>query len=92
MNLVKKFAYYISDAFSAAWTFCALNIFGIISGWNFLPQGVQNKAADIAEKLRNWKACHHEKLPGWMKDNEHLHFGHRPEMPSFYECFKSVFR
>ena len=39
-----------------------------------------------------WKACHFEKLPHWLKDNEHLHFGHRPELRSFAECFKSVFR
>lgn len=39
-----------------------------------------------------WKACHFEKLPSWMKDNEHLHFGHRPELRSFEECFKSIFR
>ena len=27
-----------------------------------------------------------------MKDNEHLHFGHRPELQSAAECFKSIFR
>ena len=42
--------------------------------------------------FRCWKACHFDKLPAWMKDNEHLHFGHRPELHSFAECFKSIFR
>jgi adiponectin receptor len=49
-------------------------------------------AKDMYERLRHWKACHHEKLPSWMKDNEHLHFGHRPELPSALECFRSIFR
>ena len=31
-------------------------------------------------------------LPEWMKDNEHLHKGHRPELQSAAECFKSIFR
>ncbi len=49
-------------------------------------------AKDVYVKLTNWKAIHFEKLPSWMKDNEHLHFGHRPELPSFDECFRSIFR
>jgi len=32
------------------------------------------------------------KLPNWMRDNEFLTLGHRPELNSFSECFKSVFR
>jgi hypothetical protein len=43
-------------------------------------------------KLQDWTACHFEKLPLWMKDNEFLHFGHRPELPNVTECFKSIFR
>lgn len=27
-----------------------------------------------------------------MKDNEYIQYGHRPELRSFVECFKSVFR
>ena len=34
----------------------------------------------------------HANLPEWMKDNEFIHFGYRPELRSFVECFKSVFR
>ncbi len=49
-------------------------------------------AKDVYERIRCWKACHFEKLPDWMRDNEHLHFGHRPELKSFAECFKSIFR
>jgi adiponectin receptor len=49
-------------------------------------------AKDVYTRISNWKACHFEKLPSWMKDNEHLHFGHRPELYSFAECFRSIFR
>lgn len=49
-------------------------------------------AKDFYHILRDWKACHFQSLPNWMKDNEYLHFGHRPELPSFAECFKSIFR
>ncbi len=49
-------------------------------------------AKDVYERLRNWKACHYEVLPDWLRDNEHLHFGHRPELKSFAECFRSIFR
>ena len=49
-------------------------------------------AKDVYARLANWKAIHFEKLPSWMRDNEHLHFGHRPELPSFAERFRSIFR
>lgn len=39
-----------------------------------------------------WKVCHFSNLPNWMQDNEYLHSGHRPPLPSFWECAKSVFR
>lgn len=29
-------------------------------------------------------------LPEWLQDNEFLHTGHRPPLPSFAECFKSI--
>ncbi len=48
------------------------------------------RAEELA--LGVWRACHFEKLPNWLKDNEHLHFGHRPELSSFAECFRSIFR
>ena len=39
-----------------------------------------------------WKVCHFENLPNWMQDNEFLHRGHRPPLPSLWECAKSIFR
>jgi len=54
---------------------------------------VHHRAEELVDKVKQtWKNCHFEKLPAWMKDNEHLHFGHRPELQSFAECFKSIFR
>jgi hypothetical protein len=46
----------------------------------------------IGQKLRYWKACHFENLPSWMKDNEYLLFSHRPQLPNFTECFRSIFQ
>ncbi|CAM4856985.1 unnamed protein product [Rotaria socialis] len=34
----------------------------------------------------------HSHLPNWLVDNEFLISGHRPPMPSFKECFASIFR
>ena len=60
-------------------------------------ENAQVMVQKCVEKLRDteiriWKACHFDKLPTWMRDNEYLHFGHRPQLPSFAECFRSIFR
>ncbi|CAF4010309.1 unnamed protein product [Adineta steineri] len=34
----------------------------------------------------------HTHLPHWLLDNEYLVSGHRPPMPSFNQCFASIFR
>ena len=34
----------------------------------------------------------HKSQPNWLQDNEYLIMGHRSEMPSLKECFKSVFK
>ncbi|EYC32819.1 hypothetical protein Y032_0002g1109 [Ancylostoma ceylanicum] len=38
-----------------------------------------------------WKATNFEYLPEWLQDNEYLRTGHRPPLPSFSSCFKSIF-
>ncbi|XP_014663742.1 PREDICTED: adiponectin receptor protein-like [Priapulus caudatus] len=38
-----------------------------------------------------WKLVSHHALPKWLKDNDFLLHGHRPQLDSFKECFKSVF-
>uniref|UniRef100_A0A8R1HQE5 Progestin and adipoQ receptor-like protein 1 n=2 Tax=Caenorhabditis japonica TaxID=281687 RepID=A0A8R1HQE5_CAEJA len=37
-----------------------------------------------------WKVLKYEHLPEWLQDNEFLRHGHRPPLPSFSECFKSI--
>lgn len=39
-----------------------------------------------------WKVQHFDLLPDWLQDNEFLHTGHRPPLPSFAGCFKSIFQ
>ena len=33
-----------------------------------------------AETLQDWKTCHFDILPTWLRDNKYLHFGHRPQV------------
>ncbi|XP_067946249.1 adiponectin receptor protein-like [Watersipora subatra] len=55
---------------------------------------VEEVAHVVKEKIyeAGWRLVHHAHLPDWMRDNEYIHHGHRPELRSFLECFKSVFR
>ncbi|KAK1339667.1 hypothetical protein QTO34_018221 [Cnephaeus nilssonii] len=39
-----------------------------------------------------WRVIPHDVLPDWLKDNDYLLHGHRPPMPSFRACFRSIFR
>ncbi|OWA54636.1 Adiponectin receptor protein [Hypsibius exemplaris] len=57
-----------------------------------------HEASGRAQRIiqRVWKATwiqtpfHH--LPEWLKDNDFLRAGHRPQIHSFRECFRSMFR
>jgi adiponectin receptor len=56
------------------------------------------QACDRAEEMawQAWEAgsslVHHHHLPKWLKDNDFLIQGHRPQLHTFYACFKSIFR
>lgn len=39
----------------------------------------------------SWNTCTYQNLPDWLQDNEFLHKGYRPTLPSFRACFKSIF-
>jgi adiponectin receptor len=62
-------------------------------------KGMMLNAAEQAEefaiaiwhKLQSWKVIHFSHLPQWLQDNDFLHFGHRPPLPTI-ECFKSIIR
>ncbi|KRZ67902.1 ADIPOR-like receptor [Trichinella papuae] len=40
----------------------------------------------------SWTVTHFHSLPDWLRDNDFLKSGHRPPLPSFNACFKSIFR
>lgn len=39
-----------------------------------------------------WRVVSHWELPQWLRDNDFLWHMHRPQLPSFKECFCSMFR
>ena len=67
--------------------------------FNIYFLGMMMNAAEQAEefaiaiwhKLQSWKVIHFSHLPQWLQDNDFLHFGHRPPLPTI-ECFKSIIR
>jgi len=64
------------------------------------PRPLMNNAAENAEvfamnvwnKFQSWKVVGFSNLPQFLQDNDFLKKGHRPPLPNFRECFKSVFR
>merc|ERR550532_3035602 len=64
------------------------------------PRPAMFNAADQAEifamnmwhKFQGYKVVAFASLPQWLQDNDYLRKGHRPPLPSFLECFKSIFR
>ena len=57
-------------------------------------QGVQIAKTVPQKIVRRARHFQHQSfggLPDWMQDNEYLQFGHRPELNSFKECFRSIF-
>ncbi|XP_055353397.1 adiponectin receptor protein-like [Paramacrobiotus metropolitanus] len=65
----------------------------VCAGIEFI-QEASSRAQKIIQRV--WKAAwiqtpfHH--LPEWLKDNDFLRAGHRPQIQSFRECFRSIFR
>ncbi|KAL3274274.1 hypothetical protein HHI36_015682 [Cryptolaemus montrouzieri] len=59
-----------------------------------LAQNAAFKAENVVRKMieAGWSVCHFHHLPKWLQDNDYLLFGHRPPLPSFDACFKSIFR
>ncbi|KJH48622.1 hypothetical protein DICVIV_05250 [Dictyocaulus viviparus] len=58
-----------------------------------IPSESGRGARTIVKKFweARWKATNFEYLPEWLQDNEYLRTGHRPPLPSFSSCFKSIF-
>jgi adiponectin receptor len=70
---------------------------------NFDPKSsdflaMPGKALDTAEEIAKqvwetgWDVVHHSHLPSWLRDNDYLIMGHRPQLNSYLECFRSIFR
>uniref|UniRef100_A0A8C5J167 Adiponectin receptor 2 n=1 Tax=Junco hyemalis TaxID=40217 RepID=A0A8C5J167_JUNHY len=56
------------------------------------PSSPQQPAEAAPVWEGRWRVIPHDVLPDWLKDNDYLLHGHRPPMPSFRACFKSIFR
>ncbi|XP_018562499.1 adiponectin receptor protein isoform X6 [Anoplophora glabripennis] len=59
-----------------------------------LAHNAASQAEHVVRKMiqAGWSVCHFRNLPAWLQDNDFLVFGHRPPLPSFRACFKSIFR
>jgi len=57
-------------------------------------ESAASAAEQVVTKLctEAWNVCNFNSLPKWLQDNDFLHRGHRPPLPSFWLCFKSIFR
>ncbi|KAH8861391.1 Adiponectin receptor protein [Schistosoma japonicum] len=42
--------------------------------------------------LRGWQVVNHRSLPAWLRDNDFILHYHRPQLNTFWACFKSIFR
>ncbi|XP_066251804.1 adiponectin receptor protein isoform X1 [Euwallacea similis] len=59
-----------------------------------LAQNAASQAEHVVRRMIavGWSVCHFHHLPDWLQDNDFLERGHRPPLPSFRACFKSIFR
>jgi len=52
----------------------------------------QPRTADAAELPLRWTPVSYSSLPDWLRDNELIESGHRPQLGNFYACLESVVR
>ena len=57
-----------------------------------LPQYELWECPERTTERSGRKLLSHSELPEWLRGNEFLSHFHRPPMPSFTSCFKSIFR
>jgi adiponectin receptor len=50
------------------------------------------RKSSVSQKSNGWNSIHFDLLPSWLRNNSYLHFGHRPQLSSFTQCFESIFR
>lgn len=53
-----------------------------------------NRAEEVARHLwmSGWEVVNFHRLPAWLKDNDMLLHGHRPQLNNVWACLKSIFR
>jgi adiponectin receptor len=56
-----------------------------------VPTKCVEQAKEVGKRVVKY-VVDHSHLPHWLLDNEYLVSGHRPPMPSFKQCFASIFR
>ena len=56
-----------------------------------LPQYDLLECPELTTERSERKLLSHSELPEWLRGNEFLSHFHRPPMPSFTSCFKSIF-
>lgn len=57
-----------------------------------LPQYELSDCPERTTEPSRRKLLSHSELPEWLRGNEFLSHFHRPPMPSFTSCFKSIFK
>ena len=57
-----------------------------------LPQYDKSECPEPTRESSARKLLSHSELPQWLRGNEFLSHFHRPPMPSFTSCFKSIFK
>nr|CAI5839209.1 unnamed protein product [Callosobruchus analis] len=84
----------MSDVLKAAVLVNLLAVAGDELDISALAHNAATQAEHVVRKMiqAGWSCCHFNNLPAWLQDNDFLHFGHRPPLPSFKACFKSIFR
>jgi len=65
---------------------------GTFKNLDQLPSQQGESEAKMGRNIQSWRCCRYQALPKWLQDNEFIHKGYRPPLPSFSVCFKSVFR
>ncbi|XP_065573859.1 adiponectin receptor protein-like [Artemia franciscana] len=69
------------------------------NGKELVHQGIETSQKTLESVVKTAKFVREQRtlydfrsLPKWLQDNEHIHLSHRPPLPSFKECFKSIFK
>ncbi|CAK9295481.1 unnamed protein product [Gordionus sp. m RMFG-2023] len=57
-----------------------------------VAEGAEQLVHKILMSTNKWHGTHFYNLPKYLQDNDFLLHGHRPQLESFIQCFRSIFR